>query len=398
VNKHATQLLVPGAARIISGIKMPLRVLHVINSLGLGGAQVCLKYLAENASDAVKILVYPLRANKIVMPIDAAVIKLPFRHYDPRKFFAILRLCREHQIDIIHAHLHKSIIGALLATYFRDVRVVLHEHGPIFRSGPQYGLYRFLLRRLHQRAGRVIAVSQATAQRLIQKAKIDPRRISIIPNAVDLDKFACRSELRDHARAQLGAGPDDIVLGFVGRLHYVKGVDVLLEAAALLLEKSPRYLLALIGAGPQRSALQTQAQQLGIAARVRFLGFRSDIPEIIPAFDIGLVPSRQEPFGMVALEFMRAKIPLVASGVDGLAEIVTHEQTALVPADNTPRQTADCVERLTHDKELARKLTEAAFQVSERYGVAQYVKTIENIYAELLSKEMPFCEKKQSNG
>ena len=367
---------------------MPIRVLHVISSLISGGAQVSVKYLVENAgTKEVETFVYPLRSKHIDITINGNIIKLPYRNYDPRKFLAILKLCRKHNIDILHAHLYKPIIGSLLATFFCKVRVIIHERGPIFEKGIQYSVYRFLLRLLHHRAAGIIANSRATAELLTKKAKIDPKRIRLLPNAVDFNKFNPQRSCRGRIREMLNARQDDIVLGFVGRLHYAKGVDLLIEAMALLLKKSPRYLLVLLGEGPLHRSLQTLTHQMGIAERVRFLGFRENVAEIMNAFDIAVMPSRQEPFGIVALEAMRTKIPLVCSGVDGLAELVENEVTALVPDDNTPRQICHTIERLADDRALRKLLTDNAYLYSERFSVPNHVKAVQQIYFEILNPD-----------
>jgi len=367
---------------------MPIRILHIIGNLKLGGAQVCLKYLVENASrDEIETFVFPLRSKDIDIPIDGNIIKLPYPNYDPRKFFAILSLCKKLDIDIIHAHLHKPIIAGLIASFFCRVRVVVHEHGPIFRKGIQYSLYRFLMRFLGNRADRIIAVSQATADRLIQKAGIKPELIKVVPNAVDFDVFDPQGKTREKIREQLGIDAEDIVIGYMGRLDYIKGVDLLIAATALLLEQSPRYMLLLAGDGSQRQILQEQSQRLGIAGRVRFMGFCENVAEIVGAFDVAVIPSRQEPFGMAALELMRMKIPLVCSAVDGLAEFVCHEKNVLVPTENNSADICHCIKRLANDPVLCEQLTDAAYLTTERFGLKQYTIAVEELYISLLDRK-----------
>jgi glycosyltransferase involved in cell wall biosynthesis len=364
---------------------MPIRVLHIIESLELGGAQVAVKNLVENTNkQQTETFVYPLRSKNILIPIDNA-IKLPYSNYDPRKFLAILNLCRKYRIDIIHAHLNKSILGALLATFFCDVGVVIHEHGPIFRKGIENSVYRFLLRRLHHRATAVVANSQATAEALVKKAKINPRRIRVVYNAVDFNKFDVRRSSVDHIRQLIQAAKDDIIIGFVGRLNHVTGPDILVRTMALLLEESARYLLVFVGDGPQYRYLQILAGRLGISKRIRFLGFRENVAEIMSVFDIGVAPSRQESFGITVLEFMRAKIPIVCSAVEGMAELVTNEVTALVPDENTPQKICRCVRRLATDKTLQHLLTDNAYRYSEQFSVQNCVRDMQKIYIEIVN-------------
>lgn len=369
---------------------MTIRVLHIIGSLRLGGAQTCLKYLVErNRNPEIEQFVYPLRPQPVEIEIDAPIIKFDYPNYDPRKFRAILRICRDYDIDMIHAHLHKPILGSLLATYFCNVHVVVHEHGPIFRPGVQYGLYRRLLRRLQHRASRCIANSQATARQLEQVANVDPEKIEVIHNAVDLDAFTPNAELRTRLRNEFSLAEEDMVLGYVGRLHGVKGPDLLIEAMAILLKRSPRYRLLLMGHGPDQPALEKRARQLGIQQFVRFLGFRRNVADIMNAFDIGVVPSRQEAFGIAALEYMRAKVPLVSSDVEGLADFVQHEENALVPTPLTPEAIATCVERYVCDPVLQENVIQAAFRSTETFGIDNHLRAVEKVYREVFGQAAP---------
>ena len=347
---------------------------------------MCLKNIVEHASkDKVEHFIYPLRSKQIDIPIDGNMIKFPYPNYDPRKFLAILRICRQYDIDIIHAHLEKPVIGALVANIFCRVPVIVHEHGPIFRKSFKYSLYRIALRLLRSRASQFIAVSQATAAELTAKANISEKNITVVYNSVDTAMFKPDDDLRRKYRQELNISEDQTVIGFMGRLAHVKGVDLLLEAIALLLGPNPEMLLILVGDGPELDSLMSQAKRLGISDNVIFLGFRDDISQIINAFDISVIPSRQEPLGIVALELMAAKVPIVCSGVEGLAEIIIDNRTGLVTEQNTPEQIAACIQKLLHDKDLCMRLVEHAADFVTRFDVHCQVDAIEEIYVDLYS-------------
>lgn len=363
---------------------MSIRVLHIISSLKLGGAQVCLKYLVENASEEIETFVYPLRYKDAKISVDCNLITFPYVNYSLRKFFAIIKICKKYDIDIIHAHLEKPILGSLLSTFFCDTRVIIHEHGPVFRKGWKYCIYRFLLRLLRNRASAVISVSNATTDLLTQKAKVDPSLIKVVHNAVDREIFKPDPGKRQQVREKLSVNQDDMVLGYVGRLNYVKGVDLLINAMPLLLKQCNHYYLVIVGEGDLHDFLKKLSEQLGVADHVRFLGFCDNVADIMNIFDIGVIPSRQEPFGIVALEFMSTKIPIVCSGVDGLAEFVKDRVTALVTKNNDPAEICTAVSELTNDANLRNKLIDSAYQYSEKFAVPNYVKSIEEIYREVL--------------
>lgn len=368
---------------------MNVRVLHVIDHLGLGGGQVSLKSIVENInSREIECFVCALRPKKETIPINAEIITLKYGKYDPRTILAIAGLCKKYNIDILHAHLSKSIISCLLASFICKKPVIVHERGAIFRKGVFFSVYRFLLRLLHRRAAAIIANSEATALELTARASVGRHRIKVIRNPVDFRAFDAEKVSRRQSRENLRISDEDFVVGFAGRLHFVKGVDLLIRAMALLLEQSPRYLLVLAGDGAERKSLEDLTIQLGIAGRVRFLGMRDNVPEVMAAFDIGVVPSRQEPFGRVAVEFMRIRVPIVSSGAGGLAELVHDGETGIVTRENTPEEIAAAIRCLADDKELRQQLIDNAYRFCERFNVDEHAKKIEKIYREIMNTKL----------
>lgn len=362
---------------------MALRLLHVIDHLGFGGASMCVKNIVENIDkEKFETFICALRTNPVPVQIKSQVISLKYSKYDPRSILAIIKICKEHKIGILHAHLQKSIIGSLLASYFCKIPVIIHEHGAIFHKGLSFSIYRLLLKLFHKRATIIVANSQATARELTQ-AGINRNKIEIIYNGINFTSFDPDKMSRNQARKALGISETDIVIGFVGRLHKVKGADLLIQAVALLLQKSNNYLLLLAGDGPERKSMELLANRLRISERVRFLGTCKNIPEVITAFDIGVVPSRQESFGIAALEIMRMKKPVVCSGVEGLAELVTDGVTGLITSENNPQEIAATIQRLVNNKNLQKKLVEKAYNFSKQFDAKQVVGKIEDIYQQI---------------
>lgn len=359
---------------------MSIKVLHVIGSLSCGGAQVVLKQLVENIDNKqFDTFVYPLRSRDVHIPIQGRVITRPYRNYDPRKFFTILKLCKQYNIDILVAHLEKPVMACLLASFFCKSRLIIYEHGPILLKGLLYSLYRVILRLLWHRAHLIIAVSQNITDYLVHNIGILPNKIKVVHNAVQCDVFDYQRITSKVARENWGISESDIVIGFVGRLDPMKGVDLLVRAASLLMHRSERYLLLVTGDGPERKPLEQLTQQLDISNRVRFLGFCRNVPDIMAAFDIGVVPSRFEPFGIVCLELMRMKVPVISSGAGGMAEYITDEQTGLLLKENTPEEICRCVERLVNDKQLRLNLVEAGYTLAGQFGVEQYIEKFQRI-------------------
>lgn len=364
---------------------MKIRVLHIIDHLGPGGAQVLVKSIAERISDErIETFVCALRTNPLAIPVKAELINLTYSKYNPYTILAIAKLCGEYKIDIIHAHLQKSIISSLFASFFCNGKIVIHEHGPIFRHGTGF-IYRLLLKALSSRAAVAIANSQATKAALKRITGLAEESIPVVSNFVDFARFDHTLYDRDKARDTLGIAGDRIVVGFVGRLDRCKGADLLAGAAAILCKKDERYRFVIVGDGPERKQLEGLALQLGLEKKVVFTGLRENPAEVIRAFDIAVIPSRREGFGIAAIEFMRMKIPVVASAVGGLVELVRHEQTGILLDELNAENIAEAVDRLVRDSSLRESLINAADVFSRKFDGREQLKQITDIYEKLYS-------------
>ncbi len=364
---------------------MSIRVLHVIDHLGFGGAPIVVKNIVEQMdSDRIEPIVCALRTNPKALPISARLINLTAAKYNPLAFLAIARLCREQRIDIVHAHLQKSVVSCLLASFFCKARVIIHEHGPIFRGGTG-SIYRLLLKLLSSKATAAIANSKATKAALSRTVALDEKSIFVAGNFIDVARFDPGLHGRDEARDLLGIASDRIVVGFVGRLDVCKGVDLLIDAGAILCAEDERYHLVIVGEGSQRPRLESMVRRLGLSEKVTFTGLCEKPEEIIPAFDAAVVPSRREAFGIAAVEFMRMNVPVVASAVGGLVEVVRHDKTGILLDELSAASIARAVARVVRDDSLRQKLTAEAEVLSRRFDGQEQLKVIADIYEKLCS-------------
>jgi glycosyltransferase involved in cell wall biosynthesis len=363
-----------------------MRVLYIIDHLGVGGAQHSVKNIAENAERyGIEPLVCALRVVEPAVAIKAPTKILQYSRYDVRALQGIIQVCRTYKPDIIHTQLSKSHLLGILAGKWCGIPVVVHERGDIFIKGRTFNIYRMLFRIVGRMATLIIANSQATAGYLMTRRRLR-NKIRMLPNAIDTVTLNVETVCKKKVRTQLGLDPAACVVGYVGRLHAMKGVDILIDAFSIIASRYPDAVLVIAGDGPDRAQLEDQVRSWGLAGRVKFLGMVDNVPEVMAAFDIGVVPSRQESFGRVAIELMHMRVPVVSSGYDGLAELVQHEKTGLVTETNTPEHIAAAVERLINDKQVQKILVENAYVFSGQFGIDEYIKKLGQIYTELLEK------------
>lgn len=241
---------------------------------------------------------------------------------------------------------------------------------------------------LAREADRIVCASRHEKHLLTRLYNADPNRIAVVPCGVDLDLF--RPQDSEAARRALGYSDERIIL-FVGRIEPLKGIDILINAAAQLADESDFYVLIVggdRGSGRQVSRLQGLASDLGIGERVCFLGAvdHEKLPLYYSAADVCVVPSFYESFGLVALEAMACGTPVVASRVGGLTGTVRDGETGYLISWRCPEPFAERLELLLGNEALRRRFGEAAREVVERYRWTNVADAVATLYGELLGE------------
>jgi len=362
----------------------PLHIAHITGESGFSGGESQLFLLIEGlrARGHTNLLVCPpgsdaeREARRRGFAAESIAMRNDLSLGAARQVAALLR---RHAPAIVHCHTGRANwVGGIGARWARVPALSTRRMDRRVKRGLRTRwLYRRLLRR-------VAAISPAVERRLLD-ARVEPERIRVIWSAVDPEALR-PSAPREVLRAQLGAAPETPCLLVAANLVRRKGVDVLLAAVAALAPGS-RCVLWVAGDGAERAALEAAAARLGIAERVRFLGRRGDVPDLLEACDVFVLPSRQEGLGVAALEAMARGRPVVASAVGGLAEIVIPEQTGLLVPPGDAAVLAAALERLLADPGLARRLGAAgAARVAERFLAEQMVSAYEALYREILAE------------
>lgn len=241
----------------------------------------------------------------------------------------------------------------------------------------------------HYCCKRFICVSRTVADGIFGEPESDLRqtgRVVVIPNALDMGIMQAAAVL--DWRAQTGWPRDAVVIGFAGRLAHIKGVDVLLQSVADLLARGLPISLAIVGDGFERSGLESMVRQLDISHITHFVGRlpRHTIFSAIKGFDIAAMPSRGglEGFGLSALEAMAAGVPVVASRVDALQEVVQDGITGLLCQVDDPQSLADALARLVADKALRQRMGAAGIaHATQHYDTPTYRAHISKLLTDL---------------
>jgi len=282
-------------------------------------------------------------------------------------------------VDVVHAHMFGSNVwGTVLGRLSGVPVVVAHEHTWSFQGRP---LRRFLDRELVARWADVfVAVSAEDRRKMIEVEGVDPAKIRLIPNGIPSPANGAVADVR----AELGIEPGAPVLGVVCELRAQKALEVLFEAAALLLPEFPSLKVLVAGDGPERARLEEAALRLGVADTVLFLGIRRDVPAVLAAVDVAVLSSDYEGSPLSVMEYMAAAKPVVSTRVGGVPELLAEDVHGLLVQPRDPEALAAAVARLLRDPALAKRLGAEGRQRQQReFSLEAMVHRIEDLYEEL---------------
>lgn len=286
---------------------------------------------------------------------------------DLKTVSSIRGFVKDNGVDVIHSHGYKSNIYAYLANRKVRKRLVTTCHNWINASS-KMSLYTRLDKFFLRRFDVVAAVSEDVKSQLLE-AGIDPGKLKVIGNGIDLGKFRKRENRANKVRTELGIPLDAKVIGTVGRHSTEKGYGFFLEAAAIVLAKNKNCFFLFAGDGVQRKALEEQARSLGMKESVIFAGKRTDIPQVLSAMDIFILSSLTEGQPMALLEAMAAGTPAVATSVGDVPKILKAGEAGLIVQPSDSAGLADGILRLMDDSALAARLSAAASRtVEENYS------------------------------
>jgi glycosyltransferase involved in cell wall biosynthesis len=355
-------------------------LLLVVNGFGVGGGELKLLELAsllDRKKYAITIASVgqggALEEQFRALGCPVHVLPKAFG-FDPRLPWRLAKLMRACRAELVMSTLFYADIISALATFFYRPKALLSWE---VITG-QLSWYQVLAYRLL--AGRfalVAAVSNSIHPFIRGMRGMKEERISTIYYGVDLKKY------QPPARPVL---KEEIVFGTVARLVYQKGHRWLLDAIPAVLEKYPRARWRFAGDGEKRSELEAQAQRLGIAHAVEFLGSRSDVQELLGTFDLFILPSLWEGFPNVLLEAMASGLPVIATAVEGTVEMVVNGETGrLVPKEDSRALTAAMLELAESPEVRQRMGKNGRLRVENHFSLDQQVARFEELFDRFLA-------------
>jgi glycosyltransferase involved in cell wall biosynthesis len=331
---------------------------------------------AEAARAGVRVEVVDQLVRRISPARDAAAV------------WALYRLMRRERPSIVHTHSSKAgLLGRAAAIGAHTPAIVHTQHGWALQSQSRRAVwtgYRVAERTLARSTDRIVVVTDRDRATGLRHGIGRPEQYTIVRSGVDVAGLAGGPERRAGARARFGLPLEVPIIGAVTRLARVKDPETLIRAFALVHARRPAARLVLVGDGSLRGSCETLVAQLGLADRVVFAGVRRDVAEILPAFDVTALSSLDEGLPRTILESMATGVPVVATAVGGVPEVVIDDVTGLLVPRADPPALAQALRRVLDDPPLGHRLATSARDLLGGFDVSTMVRQTEVLYAELV--------------
>lgn len=347
-----------------------MRILHVITSLEIGGAQRLLADLLPLQASAAKVslLIYERVHNDFEKSLEQVGINTiclnEHNFHNPCVIIRMRRIFKDY--DLIHAHLFPTIYWASLAARGLNIKLVYTEHSTS-NSRRNKWYFRPIERFMYGRYDKIISISQQTQDALITWLGQHDKRFVVINNGVDTDKFAS---------VNIPVIPKSLIM--VSRFASSKDQETVIRAMKYIDKDATLHF---VGDGENRKYCEALTKELGLSDRVQFLGSRSDVPELVASSYIGIQSSNWEGFGLTAVEIMACGKPVIATNVDGLKQVV--EGAGEIFDVGSAAELAARVNYLLSDKEYYQFMSDRCRQRAKEYDISMMSEKYLRLYKSL---------------
>lgn len=341
-------------------------LLHVLPLLAAAGVDLTVCFLRQPHAAAEEMRAHGIHP----VFLDAG-------KWDPTVALRVAALGRRKRVRLLHATGVKGTLVARIAARLIGARTLLHVHD---LNDPGAALSA-LQRLIAQPADAAVCVSEAVRELTVTRYRVAPERVRIARNGIPLELLrGAATAARSRVLEELGIEPVRPVLAMIGRLHAVKGHRDLLAMLPEIVRGCPRALLLVIGDGPERPACEALARSLGMSGHVRFLGRRSDVPRLLAAIDLVLMPSRSEGLGLAAIEAVAAGRPVIAFAVGGLPEVVVDGVNGRLVRSGDHQAFASAVVETLRDPAQRLSYARGAASSAQHFGVEAHVRRLIDCY------------------
>lgn len=366
------------------------RVLHIVDSLDVGGTETQMVQVVRRLRmRGYQVTVACLRAGGPLTQLlqEKGVRIVEFRKHRTllslKSIYQLLRLAwflRRQKIDVLHAHDLWSNLMGVPAAWIARTPVILASQRNLAHLPWYTPFRRNVVRFIYRLSTAVIANSEAVRKLLIEEFRVPDGRVHVLRNGVDFDRYSSRPGDRRKIDGSL-TRETKLILNVANMNSHVKGHAVLIEAARTVCSHVPQAKFVLVGDGPLRPGLERQAQECGLKDNVLFLGRRDDVAEILSCADLFAFPSFVEGLPNSILEAGAYGLPVVATPVGGIPEIISDGVTGLLVTPRDPNTLAESILRVLKNPDLAARLSRACrARVQEQFSFDRLINDLGHLY------------------
>jgi L-malate glycosyltransferase len=337
---------------VSNSVSQPLRVMHVLLTMGVGGAEKLVYDMISHQDSAM--LNSSVCCLQAMGPLGDKLREsgVPVFFYERKHGIDwsmigwLRKLIISEKIDVLHAHQYTPMFYTVLAAVgLSRVRIIYTEHGRLYPE--KWSWKRYLFNPLLSLGiDHIVSIAESTKQAMVRYDNFPVAKTRVIHNGVDFETFNTVIDV-SAKRRELGLTDTDRIIGTAARLEEIKNLPMMLRAFKQVLAVQPDTVLLIAGRGSQEEPLKKLAAELGLSDRVKFLGLRFDLPEIYPLFEVFLLSSFTEGISITLLEAMANGVPVVVTDVGGNPEVVVDGETGcLVPSDDDIKMSVKILELL----------------------------------------------------
>lgn len=380
-----------------------IKIAQVITRMDWGGSPDILRILCQNLDPQIydiTVIVgqtrYPTSKTKSFLEVfKNRITIIPqlkrdislFR--DIPAFIRLYILFRKEKFDLVHTHTAKAGALARLAAHLAGIPVIIHTpHGHNF-----YGYFNAVAswiitcieKMLTCMTDKIMVLTELEKRDYIRYGVATEEKLILIYQGLELEKFSPGQKDTAKLKESLGIGSEENVVGFIGRLETIKGPEYFVEAAKLILKKRKNTKFILVGEGSLRNALEARVSAWGLKDKIKFSGWREDIPEIMSVLDLLVLPSLNEAVGIVLIEAQAQGVPVVASSVGGIPEIVKSQETGILVPPKDVSGLAAAILAILDNPDKRQAMSESARTwAGDRFKAEKMCEKISWLYTQIL--------------
>lgn len=303
----------------------------------------------------------------------------------------IRKILKKEKPDIVYLHSSKAgALGRIALLFNRKIKIVYNAHGWYFNAdiGKKKVLYQIIEKILAYRANKIIAISKSEYDSALEKHITSKNKLILIENGIDIERYKDYEIYRENTRKQYKIEKDAVVVGIVGRISEQKDPLTTIRAAVKMINKNKKIYFMFVGNGNLEEKVRQYAKEQKIDSNIIITGWVNNVKPYISAFDIALLPSKWEGFGLAILEYMICKKPIIATKVGGIANILNKEDSAFFIEKEDDSKIVNHINYIINHKKEILELVEKNYQdCSNRFSIQRVVDSHEQVFKELMSEK-----------